>query len=155
MMCNKQFRNERGNIALLVMGALALLMLLFIFVLNIGSVLATKEKSATTAKQASMSATSVVYEEARKAILNYDNSEHEDPDDGPHPIWMFFHNFEDAVKERLQQMGWDSRYFGMSANERELRAMSYVIDQGLQTQFVNQKLKDLFTKAEIEKKSNR
>lgn len=128
-------------------------MLLFIFVLNIGSVLATKEKSATTAKQASMSATSVVYEEARRAILNYDNSEHEDPDDGPHPIWMFFHNFVENVEERLQQMRWDSRYFSMSANERELRAMSYVIDQGLQTPLVNQTLKDLFLNEGIKDKA--
>ncbi|WP_054752472.1 pilus assembly protein TadG-related protein [Piscibacillus salipiscarius] len=55
----KILNNERGNIAIFVLGLLIINMVLFVFVLNLGSVFATKEKSASIAQQASMVATSV------------------------------------------------------------------------------------------------
>ncbi|WP_035725035.1 Tad domain-containing protein [Gracilibacillus boraciitolerans] len=66
-------RNQKGNIALYVLGMLSVIMILFLLVVNLAGVLITKEKSQNTAQQAAMTASSVYYEEVQKAIYEYED----------------------------------------------------------------------------------
>ena len=65
-------KQENGSIAIFVAGLISIMMILFILVLNLGSVYAVKEKSATTAQQASLAATSAFYERVQEIVFSFD-----------------------------------------------------------------------------------
>lgn len=68
----KTLRNERGNITLFTVGSMIIVMLMFIFVINLAKVFAVKEQAHTSAQQASLAATAVLYDEIWTAIDKYE-----------------------------------------------------------------------------------
>lgn len=72
-MMRKLLRNERGNISLFILGLLSVMMIMFVILLNLSKVFVVKEHASSNAEQASLSATSVVYEKVEQAIEDYDN----------------------------------------------------------------------------------
>lgn len=121
----KVLNNERGNIAIFVLGLLIINMVLFVFVLNLGSVFATKEKSASISQQASMVATSVFYEEVRSAIGEYEEETLEGA------LHAFFEDFAEKVDERKRQLESSGRYVGWSVREIEVKAFDQVLNEEL------------------------
>lgn len=142
----KFLRNERGNIAIFVLGLLAINMVLFVFVINLGTVFATKEKSSTISQQASMVATSVFYEEVRRVIYEYEHETLEGV------LKAFFENIEDKVNDRKQQLSNSDYYTGWSNNEIELEAFDQVLSQELNKTVVRKKLKELLRSEPVENK---
>ena len=67
-------KSEEGNAALFLLGLLSIMMVLFVFVVNLTQVLAVKERANTTAQQASLAATSVFYEEIWHSIDEYERT---------------------------------------------------------------------------------
>lgn len=72
ILLRKTLREERGNSILFMLGILSVLMIMFVFVLNLSKVLAVKEQANTTAQQASLAATSVLYEDIWDSIDQYE-----------------------------------------------------------------------------------
>lgn len=70
----KKLHNEQGNITLFTVGSMFLVMLMFIFVMNLGKVFAVKEEAHTSAQHASLAATAVLYEEIWDAVDDYENT---------------------------------------------------------------------------------
>lgn len=157
------FQNERGNITLLVMASLLLIIILGVLFVNFGSVLATKEQSATTAKQASLAATSTLYDEVRIAIFKYydetdwddgdeddedeDNEDNEDEDEED-PVEEFFKDFDENVQEKKESFSWFTT-LGWSENEIEIEALNKVIMKGLSDPLIKSKLKPLISSDEV------
>ncbi|MEN2767523.1 Tad domain-containing protein [Ornithinibacillus xuwenensis] len=159
------FRDERGNIALFVLGMLGIMMVLFILVMNLGSVLATKERSGTTTSQASLAATSTLYEEVRTIITNYSYPEPTPPtppdSEADESAWdayeeakeeyekklevyEFFFYFDDSLESKKSGMTgiW---YNNWSDNELELEALDKVIHEALDSggELLQEKLEEL------------
>lgn len=65
-------QEERGNAALFMIGLLSIMMVLFVFVFNLSKIFAVKEEANTTAQQASLAATSVLYDQLDEAIEEYE-----------------------------------------------------------------------------------
>ena len=138
------FNNEQGSIMLFVLGMLGIMGILFVLVLNMGMALAVKEKSATTAQQASMAASSVVYEEVQEIIFGFDYEEalpdeetseesSEEPADNPSEAEdeeeLPFENLEEKLEEAVDELSGRSQYSDWSENERELQALdTYLTD---------------------------
>jgi hypothetical protein len=137
-------KDEQGNIALFVIGMLGIMMVLFVFVLNLGSALSVKEKSATTAQQASMSATSVLYEEVRKTIdaYEYDSFEGE--------IHAFFEDFDEKISDEKDTLKNNMYYTDWSDNELELEALDKVLVKALRDSKLRPKLHEILVGAEFE-----
>ncbi|MEC5424932.1 Tad domain-containing protein [Virgibacillus sp. C22-A2] len=131
------FKNERGNIALFVIGMLGLMMVLFVFVLNMGAALVVKEKSATTAKQASMAATSMLYKEVRQEIYEY---EHETLEGSIH---AFFEDFDEKISDEKDSLRNNSNYNDWTDNELELEALDRVLDKALSNSELRIKLREI------------
>jgi Flp pilus assembly protein TadG len=144
------FQNQMGNTALFVLGMLGVMMVLFVLVMNLGSVLAVKEKSETTASQASLAASSIVYENVQKIIKDYGDSlikpvPPTDPDDTAAweqyyedlKVYVFFTtniadqtngNFYVQLNERVNQFSGNASFNGWSSNEKHLEALDEIID---------------------------
>lgn len=65
-------KNEKGNSALLVMGLLSVMMILFVLVLNFAGALVVKEQAMSTSQQAALAATATLYEELPIFINKYE-----------------------------------------------------------------------------------
>ncbi|GEL76473.1 Tad domain-containing protein [Tenuibacillus multivorans] len=131
--------NEKGNIALFVLGMLSIIMILFIFVLNLGGALATKEKSATTAQQASLTASSVFYEEMRAALNRYEFPEPESDDEEPEDSedeeddMSYEEYFNEKLNDKISDLSSLVAYSDWSANEIELEAFDQVLSSEAST----------------------
>lgn len=66
----KALRNERGNMTLLTIGTLFFTGLLLVIVVDIGKIFITNQQANIAAEQASLSASSVVYEDVSQHIIN-------------------------------------------------------------------------------------
>ncbi|SEP97924.1 Tad domain-containing protein [Piscibacillus halophilus] len=139
-------KNERGNIAIFVLGLLTINMVLFVFVLNLGSVFATKEKSSTIAQQASMVATSVYYEEVQRVIEEYEDETLEGA------LQAFFEDFDEKVSDRKQSLTNSGQYSGWSVKEIEIEAFDQVLNEELHEPLVRNKLRDLLSSEAVENK---
>jgi hypothetical protein len=137
-------KNEQGNISLFILGMLGLMMILFVFVLNLGSALSVKEKSATTAQQASMSATSVVYEKVKKVIdeYEYDSLEGE--------VHAFFKDFDEKIADEKDALSHNGYYRDWSDNELKLEALDKVLAKALHDSKLRPKLHKLLLDADFE-----
>ncbi|WP_174614153.1 Tad domain-containing protein [Virgibacillus ihumii] len=142
----KSIRNEDGNIALFVLGMLSIIMILLVFVLNLGAALATKEDSATTVQQASLSGSSVLYEEVRKVIYDYEHDTLEGA------LQAFFKNIEEDVDDRATVLANSGGYSDWSRNEIEVEAFDQVLTEELNKEVVRQKLHELLRNKNIEQK---
>ncbi|WP_077327783.1 Tad domain-containing protein [Virgibacillus siamensis] len=142
----KSIRNEEGNIALFVLGMLSIIMILLIFVLNLGAALATKEDSTTTVQQASLSGSSVLYEEVRKVIYDYEHDTLEGA------LQAFFKDIEEDVDDRATALANNGAYNDWSQNEIEVEAFDQVLTEELNKDVVRQKLHELLQNKHIERK---
>ncbi|SET34340.1 hypothetical protein SAMN05216389_10976 [Oceanobacillus limi] len=95
--------SENGNVALFVLGMLSIIMVLFLVVANLGSVLATKEKSDMTSSQASLTATSVFYEEVRDMIEGTSYTEPVEPTE-PTPPDEDAENYDELMEAYEEAM---------------------------------------------------
>ncbi|MUV39207.1 hypothetical protein JNUCC1_03080 [Lentibacillus sp. JNUCC-1] len=146
--CKKLLNNENGNTMLFVMGAVGLLMLLFVFVFNMGSAFVTKEKSAATASQASLAATSAFYEDLRDALtgevfpLGEPDDEDgggeseeggDDPDDeSSEEEW----DFDEEITEAKE----NNPIGSLNPNEWEIEILEQVVQSGLDTPILGELL---------------
>lgn len=143
---NKNLDNEQGNIALFVLGMLGIMMVLFIFVINMGFALTVKEDSATTVQQASMAASSVLYEDVRKVIYNYEDETLEGA------VQAFFKDIKKKVDQKAEQLSTNAAYNDWSSNEIELEAFDIVLDNELDKGVVRNKLMEVLQAEDIEEK---
>ncbi|ALX47197.1 Tad domain-containing protein [Lentibacillus amyloliquefaciens] len=146
MMLKKRLQNEDGNIALFVLGMLSIIMILLIFVVNLGGALATKEQSGTTAQQASMAASSVLYEEVRRVVYEYEDETLEGA------LQAFFEDIEEMVDDRTSELSGTGNYADWTVNEIELEAFDQVLTEELNKDEVRNKLIDLLGDEDIETK---
>lgn len=144
MMFEKKFQNEDGNIILFVLGMLSIIMILLIFVVNLGGALATKEQSGTTAQQASMAASSVLYEEVRRVIYEYEDDTLEGA------VQAFFEDIEEMVDDRASDLSGSGNYIDWTVNEIELEAFDQVLSEELNKNKVRSKLIELLEDEDIE-----
>lgn len=142
----KHIENEGGNIALFVLGMLSIIMILLVFVMNLGGALATKEDSATTAQQASLSGSSVFYEEVRKVIYDYEDDTLEGA------LQAFFKDIEEDVHDRATALASSGAYNDWSRNEIELEAFDQVLSEELNRSVIRMKLHEMLQDEDIEKK---
>lgn len=142
---NKKLDNEQGNIALFVLGMLGIMMILFIFVINMGFALTVKEDSATTVQQASMAASSVLYEDVRRVIYDYEDETLEGA------VQAFFKDIEKKVDKKAEQLSANGAYSDWSSNEIELEAFDIVLEKELDKQVVRKKLMEVLQNEDIEK----
>ncbi|MBR7797336.1 hypothetical protein GT022_14945 [Agaribacter marinus] len=141
----KQFiQQEEGNIALFVLGMLSIIMILFLLVVNMGGVLATKEKSSTTVQQASMAGSSIIYEEVQKIIETYEYETLQGE------LLSFFEDFDENLQERTEQLASRNYYRDWSANEIHLEALDQVVNEALQHEMIRPKLIELLQDVDIE-----
>ncbi|WP_218144039.1 Tad domain-containing protein [Lentibacillus persicus] len=145
-MVKKWLCNEGGNIALFVLGMLSIIMILLVFVVNLGGALATKEQSGTTAQQASMTASSVLYEEVRRVIYEYEDETLEGA------VQAFFEDIEEMVDERASELSGSGDYADWTVNEIELEAFDQVLTEEMNKDVVRDKLNELLTVEDIESK---
>ncbi|WP_067724817.1 Tad domain-containing protein [Oceanobacillus damuensis] len=148
-----RLNNEEGNIALFVLGMLGFIMILFVFVMNMGMALAVKEQSATTAQQASMAASSVLYDEVQEIVFGFDYEgvlPEEDPEedsdevnnDEPEEEDLPFENLEEKINELAVNFQGNGRYSGWSENEKKLQAFDqYLTDDLFPLPLIGQALK--------------
>lgn len=130
MMFKKIMRNDEGNISLFLLGILGIVMIMFLFVLNLGKVFAVKEHANTTAQQASLTATSVFYQGIDRAIDRY---KYETLDD----------SIDRKIGEKERKLQSDHRYTGWSLNEIHIEAVDQVLSEELQNGFGNEKLRGI------------
>lgn len=142
----KKYDNEQGNIALFVLGMLSIMMILFIFVINMGFALTVKEDSATTVQQASMAASSVLYENVREVIYDYEDEALEGA------VQAFFKDIEEKVDDKTNELAEKTAYNDWSSNEIELEAFDIVLKDELDKAVVRGKLMEVLQDENIEEK---
>jgi hypothetical protein len=118
-------RQERGNAAILMIGLLSIMMVLFIFVINLSKIFAVKEEANTTAQQASLAATSVLYSQVDNVINDYEKTLEGKVDKIPESIGK-------KIQKKEIELQLDSSYDDYSDNEIELEAMDIVLTEELQ-----------------------
>lgn len=69
----KLLKNERGNVLIFILGLFSVMILMFLLLGSIANVYVTKEKASSNADQASLVAASIVLDNLKIAIENYDN----------------------------------------------------------------------------------
>lgn len=166
-----RFNNEQGSIMLIVLGMLGIMGVLFVLVLNMGMALAVKEKSATTAQQASMAASSVVYEEVQEIVFGFDYEEalpdeepseesSEEAADSPSDAEdeeeeeLPYENLEEKLEEAEDELSGRSQYSDWSENERKLQALdTYLTDVLFPIPIIGDALKLELRNARIEDKA--
>jgi hypothetical protein len=129
-------RQERGNAALLMIGLLSIMMVLFIFVFNLTKIFAVKEEASTTAQQASLAATSVLYSQVDEAVKKYEKTIEGTIDKVPESI-------EKKIQKKEIELQSSSSYDDYSDNEIKLEAMDIVLSEELQRGVWKDKLHDI------------
>ncbi|PFG03893.1 Tad domain-containing protein [Bacillus sp. es.034] len=117
-------QEERGNAALFMIGLLSIMMVLFVFVFNLSKIFAVKEEANTTAQQASLAATSVLYDQLDEAIEEYEKGIIGTVDSYPESI-------EQKIEKKETQLRSDADYNDYSENEIKLEAMDIVLTDEL------------------------
>jgi hypothetical protein len=132
-------RQERGNVAILMIGLLSIMMVLFIFVFNLSKIFAVKEEANTIAQQASLAATSVLYSQVDNVINDYEKTLEGTVDKIPESIGK-------KIQKKEIELQSDSSYDDYSDNEIELEAMDIVLTEELQRGVGKDKLHDMLNK---------
>lgn len=129
----KSLNNERGNAALFMIGILSIMMIMFVFVLNLSKALAVKEQANTTAQQASLAATSVLYEEIWDSIEQYEDDlikkllDGLDPDSNDTIFDLYPKTIEERVDEETVQI--QSSNPEDSQNEARRKAINQIVSE--------------------------
>ncbi|MBS4175855.1 pilus assembly protein TadG-related protein [Bacillus sp. FJAT-49736] len=121
----KMVNNEKGNISLLMIAIMGGMLVLFVFILNLSKALAVKEQANTTAQQASLAATSVIYDHINTAIDLYDLHLLSLPLEPP-PILLSM-----KVSEYKSSLAHNFKYRDYSANEINMEAIDLAIKSEL------------------------
>ncbi|MBS4206158.1 Tad domain-containing protein [Lederbergia citrea] len=119
-------KNEDGNAVLFMLGLLSIMMILFMLVVNMTQVLAVKEQANTTSQQASLAATSVLYEEIWYSIDEYERSLIGMIESYPETI-------REKVDKRITQLRSNHSYRNDSDNEIRRKAINQVISEQLRS----------------------
>lgn len=144
-------KQENGSIAIFVAGLISIMMILFILVLNLGSVYAVKEKSATTAQQASLAATSAFYERVQEIVFSFDPFSYLPEEVEDTTILEPFFSLNFKIQERANSFRTMPSYAGWSDNELWLEAFDdYVINDLFPVPFVGPALKQMLRLAPLE-----
>ncbi|MCR8850840.1 pilus assembly protein TadG-related protein [Rossellomorea sp. SC111] len=130
-------QEERGNAALFMIGLLSIMMVLFVFVFNLSKIFAVKEEANTTAQQASLAATSVLYDQLDEAIEKYESREIIGVVDS-HP-----ESIEEKIEKKEIQLRSDAGYNDYSENEIKLEAIDIVLTEELRHGLGKDKLDDI------------
>lgn len=130
MRFKENVENENGNTALFVIAALSMLMVLFVFVFNMGSALFTKEQSYTVAKQASLAATSSLYDQVRSALTGLTIAYGEDPEN--QETW----SFDEEWNSRIGRCPGSDSY-----NECRVKVLEEVVNVALRIPLLGELLK--------------
>ncbi|MBM7588266.1 hypothetical protein JOC86_004863 [Bacillus pakistanensis] len=115
------FQNERGNIALFVIGILAIMMVLFVFILNLSKVFAVKEQANSTSQQASLAATAVLYDQIEVAIKKYED------ETLPGLIDKHPKSIAEKIDEKIIELNSNPNYSDYSSNEISIEAVDIVL----------------------------
>jgi hypothetical protein len=129
-------QQEHGNAALFMIGLLSIMMVLFVFVFNLTQIFAVKEEANTTAQQASLAATSVLYDQLDEAIEKYEKSIIGTVDSSPETIGQ-------KIEKKEIQLRSDAGYNEYSENEIKLEAMDIVLTEELRHGLGKDKLDDI------------
>jgi hypothetical protein len=129
-------RQERGNAAILMIGLLSIMMVLFIFVFNLSKIFAVKEEANTTAQQASLAATSVLYSQVDEVINDYEAGLVGTVDKLPESIGK-------KIQKKEFELQSDSSYDEYSDNEIELEALDIVLTEELHSGVGKDQLHDM------------
>jgi Putative Flp pilus-assembly TadE/G-like len=129
-------RQDRGNAAILMIGLLSIMMVLFIFVFNLSKIFAVKEEANTTAQQASLAATSVLYSQVDEVINDYEAALIGTVDKIPESIGK-------KIQKKEFELQSDSSYDDYSDNEIELEALDIVLTEELQRGVGKDQLHDM------------
>jgi hypothetical protein len=129
------FKNEKGNIGLFVLGMLGIMMIMFVFVMNLGSILTTKEESNKTSTQASMAASSKLYEIVRNKLADsdYPKPSPDDPNYGEKiQVYDYFQEYKEDpdLLSRINSIKILPQYKDWSFNELKLEALDKYLVEG-------------------------
>lgn len=113
--------NEKGNMTLLMISILGCMLLLSVIILNFSKVLAVKEQADTTTQQASLAASSVIYDHIEESINEYDRE-------------AFLLNplrkpLSKKVEDWQRKLSRDSKYREYSENEINTEAIDLAIKE--------------------------
>ncbi|HYK72887.1 MAG TPA: Tad domain-containing protein [Pseudoneobacillus sp.] len=123
-----RFLNQKGNTMLFTLGMLSIMMVMFIFVVNLTKVLAVKEQSNTTAQQASLAVTSILYESLWEKFKDYK----EIPVLPETPGLPVNKSIEEKVEEREMDLRTNSSYAHFSEKELHIEAIDQILVEELQ-----------------------
>ncbi|WP_409273226.1 pilus assembly protein TadG-related protein [Neobacillus sp. SCS-31] len=121
-------RQEDGNTALFLMGMIGIMMIMFVFVFNLAQVFAVKEQANTTAQQASLAATSVLYNRVWEKIKDHSDV----PAPVPLPVPVILETIEEKVDNRILDLNSNPRFSKFSNNEIRLEAIDQVVTEELE-----------------------
>lgn len=121
---------------LLLIAIIGGMMILFVFVLNLSKVLAVKEQANTTAQQASLATTSVIYDHIWDSINRYEQTLIGKVDQLPEPI-------AEKVNNRQVLMRNDPRYNDYSDNEIYIQAIDFTLKDELTSGVGRNQLKQI------------
>ncbi|QQK81394.1 Tad domain-containing protein [Salicibibacter cibi] len=117
MNCIKHLKNEKGNVTYLTIGLIMIIALMLAFIVNFGKIFATNEQAGTAAEQASLAATSIIYEEMLDVIGDYEREEDDEDED---------EELEEFVEERKDELMDAEDY---SENEAEIQAINQILEE--------------------------
>lgn len=139
---NHYLQTEKGNISLFTIGLLSIMIILFIVVLNLSKILAVKEEANKTSQQASLVATSILYEEIWDSVNKYEDTIIGKVDKYPETI-------SEKVDKRTLLLQGQSKYREYTSNEIRLEAIDQVFTEELKNGIGKDDFKDIL-KADIE-----
>ncbi|UOQ83622.1 pilus assembly protein TadG-related protein [Gracilibacillus salinarum] len=120
----EQFTNERGNAALYLVWLLSIIAIIFLIVINISNVFVTGAQSSNAAEQAAIAGTSVVVNETKEAIRQYDND--------PLSITERLHHDMKTMTEVIEDKQHDYQADGDSADQAYIKALNQVLPGEIQ-----------------------
>lgn len=147
--------NERGNVALLVLGLISVMIILFMLVLNLAGALIVKEQAMSTSQQAALAATASLYEELPGFILSYEKElkefieeeaakEAEEPGEPEEPEEPKEKEktIEELIDEETEKLSGEMSDYSLNEirNEAIDRILSKELDKGLGNNLLKTKL---------------
>jgi hypothetical protein len=137
----RKLQNENGNTMLFTLGMLSIMMIMFLFVVNLTKVLAVKENSNTSSQQASLAATSVLYEELWDRFSDYEELPElpempiipEPPDLPELPELPIIKSLGEKIIEREQELEPKFAYRHYSEKELHIEAIDQVISEEIRS----------------------
>ncbi|WP_176764734.1 Tad domain-containing protein [Natribacillus halophilus] len=124
----KHLKNEEGNVTYLTIGLIMIIALMLVFIVNFGKIFAVNEQAGTAAEQASLAATSIIYEEMLDVIGDYEREEDDEDDENDD------NDDDEDEEEELEELVEDRKDELMAAenyseNEAEIQAINQILEE--------------------------